>query len=1220
MSEVELATEKIYFQMGSMTPKQHVLERPGMYIGPIQTTEAMDWLLTEDVDSKTVSIHNSTFQCNYGLYKLYDEAILNCRDHCVRMADKIRDQVENSLPVTYVNVDISEDGAISMTNDGNSLDVAKNENGDWYPELAFTRLLHSMNYDDTNKSIGSGCNGVGVKAVLIWSTWGVIETVDHIRGLKYVQEFRDNLDVICLPVITKCKSKPYTKITFRPDYARLGIPGGLSADMLALFKRRVYDIAAVTDQKVKVRYNDVLVPVKSFEQYVKLFAGTYTYESGSDTDRWEYAIAMSEIGEFGHISFVNGIYTAKGGKHVDYIMSQITNKLVQYIEDKKKVKVTPASIKEQLMLFLRCDIVKPTFDSQTKNYMSTPAALFGSKCTVSDKFVEKIAKMGVMSTACEISKIKELKSMKKLDGSKKRRINIPKLDDANFAGTAKSAQCICIFCEGDSAKTGLISGLTAEDKDTIGIFPLKGKLLNVRGMSQSDIVTNQEVYNIIQILGLEIGKKYHTMEDVHANLRYGRIAFATDQDLDGSHIKGLGINMFSTCWAELCAIPGFITYMNTPILKATRGQQIQTFYNVNEYNVWKSEKTATELAKWAIKYYKGLGTSTALEFKAYMRERKFIGFQTTPTSADKLDMVFNKKRADNRKEWLDGYDRTSCINTSLPMVTYDEFIDQELIHFSKYDCERNMANAIDGLKTSQRKILFTAFKRNLTSEIKVAQFGASVAEISAYHHGEASLMAAIVGMAQNFVGANNLNLLFPSGQFGSRLKGGEDSSSERYIYTYLSRVTRCLFPKEDDDILEYVNDDGHIVEPTFYIPIIPLIAVNGSVGIGTGFSSTVYSHNSLHIIDYLERRLRGGAAGDAAAVDGTEFVPYYEGFQGKITTLIPNVQYLCKGVYERVNENTIRVTELPVGYWTDDFIEHLSKLRGDSVPAAVLNKKKPGVAAKKSAASSSSSATAANTPDPIIKDFKPNCTDDTINVSIQFVDGKLAELLATADGADADADAAAEGHINKLEKVLKLTKTFSNKNMNLYDAHDKLVKYASIKDIIDAFYPVRLDAYNRRKAHQLSVMERDLVIYENKARYITEINSEVLVLNRKKTSEIVALLAARGYATPVDSKTQEPDTEYDYLLSMRMSSVTAEAHAALMRKAEEKRAELETLRATPVEMIWFNELQVLRTSIAAHRQDMVALREAGAAGGTLKVSAVTKKPRKPKAAASAATA
>ncbi len=524
-----------------------------------------------------------------------------------------------------------------------------------------------------------------------------------------------------------------------------------------------------------------------------------------------------------------------------------------------------------------------------------------------------------------------------------------------------------------------------------------------------------------------------------------------------------------------------------------------------------------------------------------------------------------------------------------------------------------MANAIDGLKTSQRKILFTAFKRNLTSEIKVAQFGASVAEISAYHHGEASLMAAIVGMAQNFVGANNLNLLFPSGQFGSRLKGGEDSSSERYIYTYLSRVTRCLFPKEDDDILEYVNDDGHIVEPTFYIPIIPLIAVNGSVGIGTGFSSTVYSHNSLHIIDYLEHRLRGGGDGDA--VGGTEFVPYYEGFQGKITTLIPNVQYLCKGVYERVNENTIRVTEVPVGYWTDDFTEHLSKLRGDSVPAAVLNKKKPGVAAKKSAAASSSSAATANTSDPIIKDFKPNCTDDTLNVSIQFVDGKLAELLAAADG---DADAA-EGHINKLEKVLKLTKTFSNKNMNLYDAHDKLVKYASIKDIIDAFYPVRLNAYNRRKAHQLAVMERDLVIYENKARYITEINSEVLVLNRKKTSEIVALLASRGYATPADSKTQEPDVEYDYLLSMRMSSVTAEAHAGLMRKAEEKRAELENLRATPVETIWFNELQVLRTSIAAHRQDMVALREAGAAGGTLKVSAVTKKPRKPKAA-SAATA
>jgi DNA topoisomerase-2 len=191
-------------------------------------------------------------------------------------------------------------------------------------------------------------------------------------------------------------------------------------------------------------------------------------------------------------------------------------------------------------------------------------------------------------------------------------------------------------------------------------------------------------------------------------------------------------------------------------------------------------------------------------------------------------MVFNKKRADDRKEWLKEYDRDLYLDTNKPSITYEEFIGEELIHFSKYDCDRSIPSLMDGLKTSLRKILFAAFKKNLTSEIKVAQFTGYVSEHACYHHGEASLNGAIVGMAQNFVGSNNINLLIPSGQFGTRLKGGDDSASERYIFTLLNQITRAIFPKHDDAILEYLNDDGTPVEPRFYAPIIPMILVNGS--------------------------------------------------------------------------------------------------------------------------------------------------------------------------------------------------------------------------------------------------------------------------------------------------------------------------------------------------------------------------------------------------------
>ncbi|NBQ17864.1 hypothetical protein EBU24_06115, partial [bacterium] len=590
-----------------------------------------------------------------------------------------------------------------------------------------------------------------------------------------------------------------------------------------------------TDKTIKVKYNSSIIPTKNFEQYINLYIGEKSvaprvYEEANP--RWEYAVALTPTNEFIQVSFVNGIYTSKGGKHVEYILNQITRKLAEFIEKKKKVKVNPNSIKEQLILFLRCDIENPAFDSQTKDFMNTPMAKFGSKCDVSDKFIEKVAKMGVMDAACAITEVKENKAAKKTDGTKSKKVSgIPKLDDANWAGTEKSKDCMIIFCEGDSAKTGVISGLSSEDRNTIGVFPLKGKLMNVRGEAVKKVAENKEIAEIKKILGLETGKEYKTIEDVYKNLRYGKVLFMTDQDLDGSHIKGLGINLFQNEWASLTHIPGFIGFMNTPILKAKKGNQELKFYNEGEYEQWKS---SSETKGWTIKYYKGLGTSTKTEFREYFEEKKFVGFEHTGlTSDDAIDMVFNKKRADDRKTWLENvYDRNSFADTSKAMIPYEEFINKELIHFSKYDCDRSIPNLMDGLKISLRKILFCAFKKRLTTEIKVAQFSGYVSENSLYHHGEESLNKAIVGMAQNFVGSNNINLLFPSGQFGSRIKGGQDASSPRYIFTRLERITRCIFPEQDDKILKYLNDDGTPVEPQFYVPIIPMVLVNGAKGIG----------------------------------------------------------------------------------------------------------------------------------------------------------------------------------------------------------------------------------------------------------------------------------------------------------------------------------------------------------------------------------------------------
>ena len=434
--------------------------------------------------------------------------------------------------------------------------------------------------------------------------------------------------------------------------------------------------------------------------------------------------------------------------------------------------------------------------------------------------------MGVMNAACAITEIKETKTLKKQDGTKIKNIRgIPKLIDANFAGTTKSADCTLILCEGDSAKAGIVSGLSKDDRNTIGIYPMKGKMFNVRGESISKIGDNKEINEIKQILGLEHEKEY-TEEDVKTKLRYGKVLFMTDQDLDGSHIKGLGINVFEAEWQSLIEIPEFLGYMNTPILKAEKGGVCKEFYNEGEFELWKKEN---DVKGWRIKYYKGLGTSTSKEFKEYFAKKKIVVFESTGHgSKQMIDMVFNKKRSDDRKEWLATYNRELYLDTSKSSVTYEEFINNDLIHFSKYDNDRSIPNLVDGLKISLRKILYSAFKKKLTNEIKVAQFSGYVSEQSGYHHGEASLNGAIIGLAQNFVGSNNINLLDPKGQFGTRLLGGKDSASERYIFTQLNKLTRLIFPAEDDPILTYLNDDGTQVEPIYYVPIIPMILVNGS--------------------------------------------------------------------------------------------------------------------------------------------------------------------------------------------------------------------------------------------------------------------------------------------------------------------------------------------------------------------------------------------------------
>ena len=1156
-------TTKLAEQYQQKTDKEHILDNPDTYIGSIENVDSMMWIY--DNDSNKIVYRDIEYIP--GLYKLFDEGIVNCRDHVIRM---INSTILAKKFVTYIDTDILDDGTIIMSNDGNGIDIAKHpEYKIWIPEMIFGHLRTSTNYNKNEKRIVGGKNGFGFKLVLIWSTYGKVETVDHIRGLKYVQEFDSNLDVIHTPVITKVPTttKPYTRVTFRPDYRRFGIQG-LTPDMVALLKKRVYDIGAVTDhsiKKVKINYNKNTIPIKNFQNYIDLYLGpkdetkrVYDHHE----ERWEYAVALSPTHEFMQVSFVNGICTFKGGKHVDYIIGQIIRKLSEYIEKKKKIKINNSAIKEQLFLFLRCDIENPSFDSQTKDYMNTPSARFGSTCTVSDTFIDKLAKMGVMEVACNLTEAKENKLAKKTDGSKTKSIRgIPNLIDANFSGTANSKDCILILCEGLSALSGIVSGLSSDDRNTIGIYPLKGKLLNVRGEQLKKIAENKEINEIKKIMGLETGKEYDTIQDVHQYLRYGKIMYMTDQDLDGSHIKGLCINMFHSEWPSLVKIPGFISFMNTPILRAKKGAQIKLFYNDGEYNRWKETFGADGPNGWAVKYFKGLGTSTSSEFKNYFANKKIVDFVHTNSSDDTIDKIFNKKRADDRKLWLENYDKDSYLDTNHPSINYEQFINQEMIHFSTYDCARSIPNMVDGLKISLRKILYSAFKRKLTSEIKVAQFSGYVSEHSSYHHGEASLNGAIVNMAQNFMGSNNINLLEPNGQFGTRLHGGDDSASERYIFTLLNPLTRHIFPEMDDAVLNYLNDDGTIVEPEYYAPIIPFALMNGISGIGTGFSCNIAPYNPLTIIEYLKLKLTN------KKVDAIDFIPYYEGFKGTISRLEDN-KFLIKGVYEKIDNDKIRITELPVGTWTMPYTTFLEGL----VDGSTKNGKKIPSS---------------------IRDFNSISTEVSVDFTITFPRGKLLELESVLDPIG----------INGVEKLLKLSTTVSTTNMHMFNKDCKLHKYASVPEIIEEFYGVRLHIYDKRKQSLIAHMENKLIKLSNRAKYIMDTLNNKVDLRRKSAVQVTELLTQMEFKLI--------DGDFKYLIKMPMDSVTQENVDHILKEKSDTEAELERIRNTSLQKMWLVELNKLDKEYIKYKSKRESLlitnEKIKSSGKKLKLKCVKKK-------------
>ena len=883
-----------------LTHIEHVLKRPDSYVGPIDIGTEQYWIFNK--------AHN-TFEkknLNYSpaLLKIFDEILVNAID---------RNSV-HPKSVTSISAEVDKDtGAITIENNGplGGIGVRMHEKeGVWNPELTFGHLLTSTNYDDTKKRIVGGRNGYGAKLTNIYSSEFSIVIKDHETEQMYTQTWNNNMTVCHPPKITKHGgASSSVSITFIPDWKRFGMTK-MDAAIYKIFEKRVLDANICTTVNCKVKFQGEALQKMSFEAYAKMHEGV-TELCSVNTDRWSVCVGPAENG-LEQVSFVNGICTTKGGSHVDHVASFLASGVIDELA--KKIKLRPQQVKNTFNIFVKATLENPSFSSQVKSECTSKVQDFGSKFEPPKTFIKNALKTGIQDELLALSKFKEMKELSKSDGSRKSKITgIPKLDDANKAGTSQSGNCTLIVTEGDSAKTLAVAGLSVVGRDHYGVFPLRGKCKNVRDASVSQLTTNQEFNDLKKILGLQQGKEYKSVSE----LRYGRLMIMTDADNDGSHIKGLILNMIHYFWPSLLKL-GFVVSMVTPIIKATKGSQTKSFYTDSAFRTWYGNGQAG----WKIKYYKGLGTSTSAEAREYFKKIQdlTVKFDVDIMSDKSIILAFDKKKADDRKTWLLESTAKDASELEVPYghvknLSISNFVHKDLVNFSLADLKRSIAHMADGLKPSQRKVMYACFHKNLKDEMKVAQLAAYVADKSAYHHGEVSLADTIVKLANDYMGSNNINLLEPCGQFGTRLMGGKDASQTRYIFTKLTKEARKIFDPRDDPILNYLDDDGRTIEPDFYMPTLPMVLINGTEGIGTGFSCYVPPFNPNDIKENIGRLLDGKSM--------VSMRPWFRGFKGKVHK--EGDTWMMEGVWKWSGMN-ITISELPPGRWTQDYKEYLDSL------------------------------------------------------------------------------------------------------------------------------------------------------------------------------------------------------------------------------------------------------------------------------------------------------
>jgi len=1141
----QISDEAKAYQM--LSPHEAVLQRPDMFVGALDPVTVEGRLL--DKDMKRVK---QQWTLSPIFLKIFDEALVNALD------ESGRDPELRKISVSFSTTD----GRIEIQNDGRGIPIEFFvKNGapiDRYiPEVMFTELSAGSNFDDSKTRLVGGRNGVGVSCTNIWSTFFEVEVRD--RRKYFHQIFRNNLTERGPQTVKPLASKlGSVTVRFTPDYARLGIDVEASASLLEdLLRTRTAEVAVCARLGVKVTFNDVGMACKPSSFASELFGteeGLLTENFGR-TDGVGCEIILGPRKDCEPFTcFVNGI-RCDGGSLASHLFEKLHKAIcAAATKQKHSSHIRLQTVKDYLALCCVARIDKPRFTNQSKECLSTQVKDFGFKVELSDRFVSKLAKLAAVEALIQHEVDHELaKDLKKVAPSKKAvDVNIDKYDPA-LDCRKHPGQCTLILTEGDSAKALAVAGLSVVGRDRFGVYPLRGKVLNVRNKPIKTSIGNKEIAALLKILNVSPGGSPD-------HLRYGRIAIFTDQDSDGAHIAGLLLNAIHYFFPEILrARPDFVCRIVTPLIKATPkrgGGDVQEFYSVQAFNAWASIENS---GHYTIKYYKGLGTSTVKDAKDIFRrlQSHTLGFEWDPAAEARMIAFFDDKQADERKRILtEDYSIDLTIDFAASSLKVTDFLQKDLIHYSMYSNFRGIASAIDGLTPSRRKAIYYFLSNKSNPEIKVAQAAAGTAMKTMYLHGENSLVESIVGLAQEHVGTNNVALLLPLGQFGSRLDPPGTHAAARYIFSRVSNITRALFPKADDDVLEYRSEEGEVIEPKHYCGVVPLILINGASGIGTGFSSCVPCHSVDSVVAACRALVQGSPL--------PAITPHYEGFKGPVEATCKGVE--TRGVFRRTGPSSLEILELPIGRWTDVFLTDL---------------KEAGEKAKFP-----------------VSQIVNRSTESSVSVDLHF-----------ANPIEHVEDAV-------LHKALKLTESVHSTFMWLHDADYKLRLFPKYEDILKEHAKERLRLYGVRKEHLLQKLGKEFAIAEGRARFIELVVSGEVKLQGKKRAALEEDLVAHELPSMKTGGGEAPS--FDYVLGMQFSSCTEEAIVKLRETSAHLKEEMHSLEQQTPESMWLGELSDLLVAHAEYlrlRADRSAQGEPGDEEGTAarRVRAKAKPKSKPKA-------